>query len=62
MAILGIDIGGSGVKGAPVDTERGELVDERLPPGDAAALRRRTRSWRRSPRWPRSSKGSTGSA
>ncbi|MFI5938273.1 polyphosphate--glucose phosphotransferase [Actinoplanes sp. NPDC051494] len=30
MAILGIDIGGSGVKGAPVDTERGELLGERF--------------------------------
>lgn len=30
MTILGIDIGGSGVKGAPVDTVRGELLDERL--------------------------------
>ncbi|GIF04176.1 polyphosphate--glucose phosphotransferase [Actinoplanes siamensis] len=29
MTILGIDIGGSGVKGAPVDTVRGELLDER---------------------------------
>ena len=29
MAILGIDIGGSGVKGAPVDTVRGELIAER---------------------------------
>jgi polyphosphate glucokinase len=29
MVILGIDIGGSGVKGAPVDTGRGELTDER---------------------------------
>jgi polyphosphate glucokinase len=29
MAILGIDIGGSGVKGAPVDTDRGELLSER---------------------------------
>ncbi|MCM4084064.1 polyphosphate--glucose phosphotransferase [Paractinoplanes hotanensis] len=29
MAILGIDIGGSGVKGAPVDTARGELLAER---------------------------------
>lgn len=26
MIILGIDIGGSGIKGAPVDTERGELT------------------------------------
>ena len=29
MAVLGIDIGGSGVKGAPVDVEAGALVDER---------------------------------
>jgi polyphosphate glucokinase len=29
MVILGIDIGGSGVKGAPVDTGRGELSEER---------------------------------
>src|SRR3954451_445162 len=29
MAILGIDIGGSGVKGAPVDTVRGELIADR---------------------------------
>ena len=29
MRVLGIDIGGSGVKGAPVDTTTGELVDER---------------------------------
>jgi polyphosphate glucokinase len=30
MATLGIDIGGSGVKGAPVDTVRGELLAERF--------------------------------
>jgi polyphosphate glucokinase len=30
MAILGIDIGGSGVKGAPVDTAAGELLAERV--------------------------------
>src|SRR4051794_8976377 len=30
MATLGIDIGGSGVKGAPVDTVRGELLAERI--------------------------------
>jgi polyphosphate glucokinase len=30
MAILGIDIGGSGVKGALVDTVRGELLQERF--------------------------------
>jgi polyphosphate glucokinase len=29
MAILGIDIGGSGVKGAPVDTVRGDLLAQR---------------------------------
>ena len=28
MIILGIDIGGSGIKGAPVDVERGELMTE----------------------------------
>lgn len=37
MHILGIDIGGSGIKGAPVDTERGELIADRYrldtPPG-----------------------------
>jgi polyphosphate glucokinase len=30
VKILGIDIGGSGIKGAPVDTEQGELVGERF--------------------------------
>lgn len=30
MEILGIDVGGSGIKGAPVDTETGELVRERI--------------------------------
>ncbi len=30
MEILGIDIGGSGIKGAPVNTETGELVEERF--------------------------------
>ena len=29
MEILGIDIGGSGIKGAPVDIEKGELTGER---------------------------------
>jgi polyphosphate glucokinase len=29
MEILGIDIGGTGIKGAPVETETGELVTER---------------------------------
>ncbi|MFG2077783.1 polyphosphate glucokinase [Nonomuraea maritima] len=30
MNVLGIDIGGSGIKGAPVDTKTGELVADRL--------------------------------
>ncbi len=30
MEILGIDIGGSGIKGAPVDTETGQLTAERF--------------------------------
>jgi polyphosphate glucokinase len=30
MEILGIDIGGSGIKGAIVDTNKGEIVSERL--------------------------------
>ena len=30
MEVLGIDIGGSGIKGAPVDTETGELKAERF--------------------------------
>jgi hypothetical protein len=30
MQTLGIDIGGSGIKGAPVDTETGQLAAERL--------------------------------
>ncbi len=30
MSVLGIDIGGSGIKGAPVDTEKGELLAERF--------------------------------
>lgn len=30
MAVMGIDIGGSGIKGVPVDVETGELVGERF--------------------------------
>lgn len=30
MIYLGIDIGGTGIKGAPVDTERGVLLEERF--------------------------------
>jgi len=30
MIILGIDVGGSGIKGAPVDTETGNLLAERI--------------------------------
>jgi polyphosphate glucokinase len=30
MQVLGIDVGGSGIKGAPVDTETGQLLAERV--------------------------------
>ena len=30
MNVFGIDVGGSGIKGAPVDTETGELIAERV--------------------------------
>ena len=30
MQVLGIDVGGSGIKGAPVDTDTGQLLGERL--------------------------------
>ncbi|HKJ27391.1 MAG TPA: ROK family protein [Anaerolineales bacterium] len=30
MQVLGIDIGGSGIKGAPVDVEKGEMLTERF--------------------------------
>ncbi|MGW0709045.1 polyphosphate--glucose phosphotransferase [Streptomyces sp. NPDC002643] len=30
MHIFGVDIGGSGIKGAPVDLDRGDLADERF--------------------------------
>lgn len=30
MQVLGIDVGGSGIKGAPVDTDTGQLLSERL--------------------------------
>jgi polyphosphate glucokinase len=30
MNVFGIDVGGSGIKGAPVDTETGELIAERI--------------------------------
>ncbi|MGK5546821.1 polyphosphate--glucose phosphotransferase [Streptomyces sp. URMC 127] len=30
MNVFGVDIGGSGIKGAPVDTERGVLTEERF--------------------------------
>lgn len=30
MAVLGIDIGGSGIKGAPVDVETGEFLQDRI--------------------------------
>src|SRR5918994_6851635 len=30
MNVFGIDIGGSGIKGAPLDTQSGELLEERM--------------------------------
>ena len=30
MQVLGIDVGGSGIKGAPVDTKTGKLMAERI--------------------------------
>lgn len=30
MQVLGVDVGGSGIKGAPVDTKTGELLAERI--------------------------------
>ena len=30
MTVLGIDIGGSGIKGAPVDVDAGALIEERV--------------------------------
>jgi polyphosphate glucokinase len=30
MAILGVDVGGTGIKGAPVDTDDGKLLEERF--------------------------------
>ena len=30
MKVLGIDIGGSGIKGAPVDTDTGEILAQRF--------------------------------
>lgn len=30
MRVMGVDIGGSGIKGAPVDTEIGELIGKRI--------------------------------
>jgi hypothetical protein len=30
MQIFGVDIGGTGIKGAPVDLDRGDLADERF--------------------------------
>ncbi|MBX3080132.1 MAG: ROK family protein [Anaerolineae bacterium] len=30
MILLGIDVGGTGIKGAPVDTDKGELLQERF--------------------------------
>ena len=30
MAILGVDVGGTGIKGAPVDTDEGKLLEPRF--------------------------------
>ena len=30
MEVFGLDIGGSGIKGAPVNLETGELAEERI--------------------------------
>lgn len=30
MEVSGLDIGGSGIKGAPVDLDTGELLEERI--------------------------------
>lgn len=57
MQILGIDVGGSGIKGAPVDTETGELLAERVriktpdkaepqPMAEVAAEITRTFNWK----------------
>lgn len=57
MNILGIDVGGSGIKGAPVDTKAGKLLAERLriktpdkaephPIGDVVAQIARSFSWK----------------
>ena len=47
--MFGIDIGGSGIKGAPVDTASGELLAERVRIKTRNRLHQR-RSWRRRPR------------
>ena len=35
---LGIDVGGSGIKGAPVDLDKGEFAQERLQDRDAGRV------------------------
>ena len=37
IKILGIDIGGSGIKGAPVETKSGKLLEGASPHSDSAA-------------------------
>jgi len=56
MRILGVDIGGSGIKGAPVDTRRGRLLAERrrVPtpqPATPAAVARAVRELVRGFEW-----------
>ncbi len=38
MEVLGLDIGGMGIKGALVDTESGEMLTERYTAGDGLTL------------------------
>ncbi|MFE2143971.1 hypothetical protein ACFXA3_19925, partial [Streptomyces sp. NPDC059456] len=52
MQIFGVDIGGSGIKGAPADLDRGELAQERhkvLTPQPAPPPRGGARGGRRPP-------------
>jgi polyphosphate glucokinase len=48
MKILGIDVGGSGIKGALVDTETGKFTSERLRIDTPEGLRQ-VMCWHHSP-------------
>ena len=58
---FGIDVGGSGVKGAIVDLDTGELIGERFKLADPAAVPLPTPSPRPSPRSSGNSAGPTNS-